>query len=322
MMKRTPAKKNIEKRRRSRNKSSPSPRSPLEVKNLKQVCHNCSKGLEPNDRALFVEEDVGRIFCSELCISAYFNSDIERLEKEYFKRLSSSDLSSTEREALAHLRWNTLQEPDEVWREKTLTGDFRFTLISEFQPQNKRIWCICICLFLRGEPSFLYLSFPTKNAAMVNYYRRGEQVQWQQTPGPSRVEKVPSLPMDGLASAWTEEEMMQAQMIPEENTMDISPADFELYQSCFEQTLELPDEVWSTHLPGETSLKVFHFIKRYSEENPSYWYVIVAREIEDDEQIEILNAFPTRNLSVLDRYRQGQQEVGYGESQAASRIVH
>jgi hypothetical protein len=152
-------------------------------KSGEEFCENCLKDLSQIDRALFVEEEVGRIFCSETCIAAYFTPEISRLEKEYFRRLSSNDLSAEERDHLSHLRWMTLQSPDEVWREKTLSGDYRYTLISELQPEDRAIWSVCICLFLRGEPSFLFLAFQTKNAAMVAAYRKGERVEWVKNRG-------------------------------------------------------------------------------------------------------------------------------------------
>jgi hypothetical protein len=293
---------------------------------------NCSKELEGRERALFVEEEVGRIFCSETCIADYFTPDIERLEREYNRRLSPSDLMGEERESLAHLRWITLQEPDEVWREKTLTGDYRFTLISEFQPGDRKIWCICICLFLRGEPSFLFLAFPTRNAAMVSAYRRGERVEWvrpaQESRSPQRSQEDERTQgnqkemMDGLASDWTEDETLRAQLIQERRSDDISPEDFALYQSCLEETLESPDEVWSLQLAGPDTLKLYHFIRHYQNESPSVWYIIVAKETEEEEQIEILDAFPTRDANLADRYRRGQQEVGTQDTRSLGKVVH
>ena len=194
-MRRAPSKKSIERRKNPRKSAargsksaspSASPSVSLQnslphastekVQSTEELCQNCAKDLKGSLRALFVEEEIGRIFCTESCIASYFTPEIERLEKGFFKRLSPSDLSSDEREQFAHLRWITLQEPDEVWREKTIAGDYRYTLISEFEPSQKKVWCICICLFLRGEPSFLYLAFTTLNAAMSNYYRKGEQL--------------------------------------------------------------------------------------------------------------------------------------------------
>jgi hypothetical protein len=310
-----------------------------------EFCRNCSKSLEKEDRALFVEEEIGRVFCTEKCISAYFTPEIERLEKEYYRRLSANDLSKEDRENLAHLRWVTLQEPDEVWREKTLSGDFRYTLISEFQPGTRKVWCICLCLFLRGEPSFLYLSFATKNTAMANHYRRGERVQWVKGEAEARrakteadgIEIVPASGLaeqgsgasseqgsDRLAAPWTEDEMFRAQAIQERRDDDIPPEEFSLYQSCLEETLETPDEVWTyiSSSKGKDPFAMYHFIRHYPDEDPGVWYVIIARETDDEEQIEILDAFPTRDAELVHRYRKGEQEVGSSSAGPVSRVVH
>ncbi len=348
------AKQDLEARKEAR-KSSKSERSAFQSKKEPaESCYHCSSVLESDERALFVEEEVGRIFCSEECISSFFAPDVERLEKEYLKQLSSSDLDGDEKEKLAHLRWITLEEPDEIWREKTLTGDFRFTLISEFKPGNRPIWCVCICLFLRGEPSFLYMAFPTKNAAMANFYRRGERVQWAKPPRENRVDAqqkpgdfqsddpvangqvllTPSGPrlIDGLADSWTEDETRRAQMVGNRRRDDIPAEEYEQYQSCMEQTLEEPDEVWTLQLDEEErktsedpldQLRLFHFVRQYPNGKSNYWYVIVARETEDEDEIEILDAFPTRDSDLVENYRRGTQEVGVGEEVSAqTRMVH
>jgi hypothetical protein len=296
-----------------------------------EFCENCLKDLSHTERALFVEEEVGRIFCSESCIAAYFTSEISRLEKEYFRRVSSSDLNGDEREKLAHLRWMTLQEPDEVWREKTLSGDYRYTLISEFQPENRFIWSVCICLFLRGEPSFLFMAFQTKNAAMVGAYRKGERVDWtrnQNSGSPGHFEdetlnaRRQSTVVDGLADAWTEEETQRAQVTQMRRTDDIPQGDFVLYEGCVDETLETPDEVWSLKPPENNPYQVYHFLRFYADESPGIWYVVIARETEDAGQIEILDAFPTRDSSLVERYRKGHQEIGHSEPEVAARVVH
>ncbi|MGZ3688902.1 MAG: PBECR2 nuclease fold domain-containing protein [Bdellovibrionota bacterium] len=342
-MKKAPSKKGSPERRKTPRSSAKSPgkRASSARKELSQDhCANCGKNLARDDRALFVEEELGRVFCAESCIAAFFTPDIERLEKEYFRKLSPQDLSGEEREALAHLRWVTLQEPDEVWQEKTLSGDLRYTLISEFEPGDRRVWCVCICLFLRGEPSFLYLAFPTRNPAMANFYRRGERVEWVK-PEKSRtpIEAAPETPttheddktgdpvIDGLADDWTEEETFRAQLNQERSAEDIPSEEYALYQTCIEETLENPDEVWSIGVSGKAGgeqLKLYHFIRHYPDEAPGIWYMIIARETEDDEeQIEILDAFPTRDSQLVDRYRRGTQEVGALDPRPASnRVVH
>jgi len=297
-----------------------------------ETCENCSQSITSDDKALFVEEEVGRIFCTEECIAEHFSTEIARLEKEYLRRRGDGDLTAEEREALDHLRWVTLQEPDEVWREKTLAGDYRYTLISEFEPGNRRVWCVCICLFLRGEPSFLYLAFPTKNEALVGQYRRGERVEWTGGAKPAQeaaakaasatAEEPAKYMIDGLADEWTEDETFRAELTQARKDDDIPASEYALYQSCLEESLEAPDEVWSLKLGKKDALTLYHFIKFYDEEPAGVWYVVVARETEDEEQIEILDAFPTRDPDLVERYRRGNQEIGETEMQSHSRVVH
>jgi hypothetical protein len=322
-----------------------------------ESCRNCAKDLSGDQRALFVEEEVGRIFCSEACIAAHFAPEIERLEKEYMRRLTPRDLNSDEREALDHLRWITLQEPDEVWREKTLSGDFRYTMISEFQPGDKRVWSVCICLFLRGEPSFLFIAFPTKNAAMVNHYRRGERVEWtkperaatEQSEGHENedaelADGADAEPTDRLADPWTEEETLRAQLVQERDESDIPAEEYALYQDCLQEALDAPDEVWSLDLGAEQDSEVdeasaasgsgeerdrdtdrntrlYHFIKHYSDRG--FWYVVIARETDDEDEIELLDAFPTRDANLVERHRRGSAEAGPAEvNKPGQRVIH
>src|SRR5262249_16264387 len=103
---------------------------------------------------------------------------------------------------------------------------------------------------------------------------------------------------------------------------DIPAEDFGLYEACIEETLEAPDEVWSVQLGGEEAAKMYHFIRYYEDQKPGIWFIIVARETDNEEEIEILDAFPTRDSSLVDRYRRGEQEVGTTPSGPATRVIH
>jgi hypothetical protein len=174
------------------------------------------------------------------------------------------------------------------------------------------------------------MAFVTRNAAMVNCYRRGERVEWanpdrqegrQKTNDDINVIRMLG-PTDGLATDWTEDETLRAQMVQGRKADDIPQTDFELYQSCLEETLEAPDEVWSIDTPGKKPLRLYHFLRYYPEEQPGVWYIIVARETDEDDQIELLDAFPTLDSELVERYRHGRQEVGATESHSQSRVVH
>lgn len=327
-------------------------------------CAHCEKDLTGSDRALYVEEEVGRTFCTEDCIASYFSPDIQRLEKEYFKHLPKDDLDGEEREKHAQLRWTTLQEPQEIWREKTLAGDYRYALISEYKLKGRNIWSVCICLLLRGEPSFLFIAIITRKESLVDRYRRGDRVQRVRR-APEKPESTretihtlhpemesegnpevssegegasepPAPPTDGLAEPWTEDEVLRAERIKSLSEDDIPVEQYKEYEKCVEPTLEKPDEIWSweereaASPEGEPAKKSaqghakhYHFIKKFEEESPPLWYVIVARETEQDDQLEIMDLFPTRNIELLDRYRRGEQELGESVQEPVfSRLVH
>lgn len=324
-MKRTSGKKSIEKSNKSdKSKSNSYSNFMNDTATHREVCLNCSKDLVGSERVLFVEEEVGRIFCSENCIAKFFSPEIKCLEKDYFKRRSNSDFSDRERKKLDHLRWITLEEPEEVWREKTLSGDFRYTLISEYKIDNKRLWCVCICLFLKGEPSFLYLSFPTKNSSMVNLYRKGEKIPFKINSSSGAKKKMMEqhhFPSDGLADAWTEEETIRATMGQSRGLDDIPSKDYGLYESCFQETLDEPDEVWCVTLK-KNEFQLFHFIRCYPEEQPGFWYIVIARETNNEEEIEILDACPTRDQNLVEKFRSGKQKVGVPATNLISKNVH
>ena len=279
-------------------------------------CVECNKKIAARDQALFVEEEVGRYFCSEACIIANFTPEIEKLEREYGKHVSPNDLTSEEREKYAHLRWLTLEQPDEIWREKTTPGDYRYTLISEFKPDQvsdhkhkdqKPVFAVAICLMLQGEPSFLYLAFTTNDRYLIDAFRKGEKLKMIRK---NSLDETPAEARDPgenrLAEPWSESDSIQAQILRARKEEDISTQDFSFYQNCLEETLQEPSELWS-YLP-KTTKRFYHFIRHYTHDQ-DYWYVVMAKDTEYETQIEIVDAFPTNDEGLIQLCRHGRKEV-------------
>ena len=293
-------------------------------------CSECKLAIVEKEQALFVEEDVGRLFCQESCIVAHFTPEIEKLEREYGRHVSAQDLNSEERERYAHFRWTTLENPEEVWVEKTATGDLRHTLISEFRPENKsenrekrNVYAVAICLMLQDEPSFLYLAFITSDRNLVDVFRKGEKykvlkqnsneadnpeinspdvhLETISTEGPSS--------SDRLAEPWTEADSVRASILKCRKHSDISAEDFGFYQNCLEETLKEPTELWSYQ--PKAARRVYHFIRRYDHDS-DYWYVVMAKDTPDETQIEIVEAFPTKDAKLVQMCRHGKKEL-FGE---------
>jgi hypothetical protein len=290
-------------------------------------CTSCGKGLQSEDRALFVEEEVGRIFCSEDCITQNFQTEIDAIEKEYFKHRPKDDLSPDEREQYAHLRWITIQEPDEVWREKRASGDYRYTLVSQFKPGSKAVWCVCICLFLRGEPSFLYMAFPTKSKALVERFRRGERAQFESAESMevSEGSEDEGDRTDGLAGdGWSQSETLRAEIHGTRRAGDIPAEEYGLYEKLLEKTLEQPDELWILESKDDGEPDRYHFLKLFPDEDGGpIHYIVVAQESEQSEHLEIVEQIPTRDATIAAQYRQGRQEALEEEDDTAvGRTIH
>ncbi len=282
-------------------------------------CRFCEKILDENQRVLFVEEEVGRVFCAEECILSYFNPEIDLLETRLQTHRKSEDFSDMEREELVHLKWSTLEQPDEVWCEKTLAGDYRYTLITVYDLEGEQIWSVAVTLFLNAEPSFLFLSFPTRDRSLVEVFKKGEPIEIQKFRSErdeSQTTKIitsegikDNVSFDGLAEPWTLDETITAELRKKRRREDIPVADYGLYEDCVEDTLQNPDEVWLNQ-------KLYHFIKKFEEaKDATFWYVVAAKETNEDDQLEIIDQFPTQDLALIEAYRTGSCEVVSNEDQ-------
>lgn len=289
-------------------------------------CCECNKLIPAKDQALFVEEEVGRYFCQESCIVAQFSGDIEKLEREYGRHVAPTDLSSEDRESYSHLRWKTLEEPSEVWREKVSSGDYRYTYIAQFTPDKKPVWGVAVCLMLRGDPSFLFIAFATNDSHLVDVFRKGERQKISRKNGVKSASSLKAETLakeeveadanaeDGLAEPWSESDSVRASIVGNRKSGDISPDDFGFYQKCLEETLQEPTELWS--YTGKKSKRVYHFIREY-EHDANYWYVVMAKDTTDETQIEIIDAFPTKDQELIKICRHGKKEVLGNSEQAA-----
>lgn len=283
-------------------------------------CCECNNVIKAREQALFVEEEVGRYFCEEACIIAHFTDEIEKMEREYGRHVSTKDLTGEEREKYAHYRWATLEEPNEVWLEKIPSGDHRYTLISQFPVENKTVWGVGVCLMLRGEPSFLFIAFVTGDKKLVDVFRKGERqkIVKQAREDESVIEDDSSENHQNgmLAEPWSESDSVRAGIISSRTEQDIPFEDFGFYQKCLEETLQEPTELWS--YTANSKKKIYHFIREY-EHDQNYWYVVMAKDASDETQIEIIDAFPTKDRHLMELCRHGKKEV-MGGSQTAMEL--
>ena len=94
---------------------------------------------------------------------------------------------------------------------------------------------------------------------------------------------------------------------------DISFEDFSKYEKYFELTLQEPDEVFEIKdNEGDT---FFNYIKNFSQDNTSFFYIISCLKRVDSETSNEINvfpvlAFPTNDLDLFSDFRAGTRISG------------
>jgi hypothetical protein len=266
------------------------------------LCVCCQTPIVARDSAYFVEEEVGRLFCSEQCIIQFFRPEIQTLEKLYFKTVLPTELSADVREAHAHLRWRALESPSEAYEERLPSGDRRYTFVAEGNSDGERTYGVSVCLMLRGEPSFLFIAFVTRHRSLVDAFCQGRPVTL--TRESHQDEPASPAPRDRLADDWTADDSARASLVQHRSENDIPEAQFPDFEDCLEGTLQDPSELWQYEVSLERN--VYHFIKEYTRAE-KFWYVVIARDAEDPAQIELVDAFPTRDADLVERARAGMK---------------
>ncbi len=277
-----------------------------------QSCSQCQKrlGLPEGPEALFVEDHRIHLFCSEACIVAFFKPAMSALKNEVERSRTSDDLSVAEQTALAGARWATLEKPDEIYVETLESGEERSILVRQFDDTaGSAYWCVGVTFFLQGDPSFLFHAWVTRDEqALVNPFRtRGKG-------GPI------TMATDQLAQDWTQNESVLAQLVQPRIKGDIPFSDFTQYEACIEETLRAPDEVWTEAFAG---MVIYSFLKSFvnADTQENFSYVVLTRETEEEDQLEILDTFPTRDDGYLTTFRRGNQEYNAQQEAEAPEVA-
>lgn len=215
------------------------------------------------------------------------------MEEAFLKARNPGDIDDIESRQVAHFRGLTLEDPDEVWMDETETGERHFTFIGHFRRGEERLSQVVICLTIDGVPSFIFLSFCTRDEDLIEEYRRGKDMlaandDSQQAQGqppepelvPDTVSTVPE-PEPGVAEAEggyaSEFERMYAEM---RQPGDIPREQFVHFEDYVEPTIEDPDEIW-----------------KFVDDEGNEWLTFIARhscspaEIDDDDELESVDEF-------------------------------
>jgi hypothetical protein len=214
------------------------------------------------------------------------------MDEEFRSLKSRKDFAEPEASNMHHLQNLVLEDPDEVWLEQKESSERHFTFISHFEEGDQKFSYVVVCLTIEGVPSFVFLSFPTKDQELVEHYRKGRdlKVDFEQIAAEAAVSQqldasggvteadftgggslMEFLGKQGLkggavgtgASDENLKEKLERFCLENRNTNDIPVAAFSEFEHFSEQTLDDPDEIWT--LVDNEQNTWYTFISRFSQ---------------------------------------------------------
>jgi hypothetical protein len=254
---------------------------------------------------IIIDEKQGLIFENEKTLFGYFAVPIKEYENLFQKNYRASvDFSPEEQQEHASLLEETLDDPDEIWLDQETFEDLKVhTFVRSFETKQQTFYYIAVVYVNTEEnyPSFVFMHFPTKDNEMLEtfrkdeiiFHRKLEAIQFAAIEGDSLLEG------DYLAIGLLES------MLKLRGEKDIPTDKFKDYVDCRESTINSPDEIWRK--VDTTGHVLVTFIKEFPDLGVEDCYYIVVTEEDTEAQVNsLLFSFPTKDETLVDRYRQGE----------------
>ncbi len=258
----------------------------------------------PLKQALQIEIDpkANLVFTTEDSLLEHFRPSTDHLEAEFLKlRDLDEDFSDEEQESFNHHLDLTVEDPDEIWEDgETIGGSVIYIYIRFFADEEDWLAHVAICYLTDGAPSFIYLHFATRREEMVEAYRRG-RLFYDRVTG-----LVPkgALEGDALHEGETLANGLYLAMMKLRSEKDLGEERFSEFMALRELCLKDADEIWRS---SEGGVVLVSFIKDFqSDSGEELSYVVVTQEDSASSSHTLLFSFPTNDISLVDRYRHGE----------------
>ncbi len=260
-----------------------------------------SKKIKPTKNIII---DDGLSFSGEDELLAYFKEEIIYFEEEYKKVKSKLDIEEQDLSELEHFLDNTLESPDEVWLDdSSLSGKIFYNHLKKIIHKDTELFYVAITYHdAKDDPTFIYFHLATVSEKIYKKYRRGERIYHHS------LKDVQEGILDGDALSEGEPVALglYKAMMTLRGDEDIPEADFKKYADLREKTIYEPDEIWKNKdHPPESFV---YFIREFNDIDgiKDLYYVVATIEEEEADSHALLFSFPTKDSSLLSRYRQGE----------------
>jgi hypothetical protein len=254
-------------------------------------CSECKKIVSKVEELLFVEDGIGRGFCSESCIEKYFGPLIDYYEEfEKTVRKSTGIIDEPCLKYVGHPSFmeTTLTRPAQIWRIENELKEEVYCFIGEYKEREtqyqKKFYLIIVCTLFDQRPAFIFSVTATKDPTLLKVYQSGEKIDDPKSflkPSHSAADKeappIDILP-EGIQGLEQKKGQVLAQQLELRGEADIAFDQFNLYDQFFDLTLEDPDEIyrWQDG-DGDTLLT---YIKAHNQGNTSFFYFVIMLKVD------------------------------------------
>jgi hypothetical protein len=268
-------------------------------------CQGCRHPLDPDEKIVYVEESGNRYFCSEKCIRSYYDPMAEHYRQLMVQIRDPHDISEADFATYESYAPLCLSNPDEIWADHTEFGETVYFYLANFTNEGGKFTYIVACFCLEDEPTYILLSFPTRDKKLAEEFRRGEKLELkEEDEEASEPEVSPVLAEDFLARQGN---AIEEDMLRHRAHDDVPQAEFEEFVHLVDQTIENPDEVWELQDEGDNPL-----LTLISQHEESLHYVVICTfdASQGQESWRVIYSFPSRDPALVQRYRRGQLREG------------
>lgn len=251
---------------------------------------------------IVIDRSAGYIFKTEKDMLEFFKPQIERIEADHTHWLKTNqELVGLDVDVEAELDL-TLEEPQEIWHDPQTFKDYPIFHFIRPLDDVEAYQVVTSYVSAEDEPTFIFQHFITKDLDLVNHYRRGELIYDR------AFEEVGFGALDGDALSEGDPLAMGLfiAMLKVRADKDVAEDDFKKYgDELREETIENADEIWrNADLTGN---QIVTFIREFPDhEVRDIHYIAVTQEDPASKVHSLLFSFPTSDLSLVDRYRHGE----------------
>jgi hypothetical protein len=302
----------------------------LSLKTPIYFCSECKKIVGHLDELLFIDEFSHKGFCSEDCIEDFYFPLVKHYEiLEHSLRTNLNLLKENiSIEPLDEkLVEETVTHPSEVFRQSNELHETFYHFIKHYSDFS----VIVVSSVYRNEASFIFLTTVTKSKLLLNEFRYSEKINDRDIGEQSLLEESESFDdginhnnfegIDGVDEESENEDMIFIQLLESKKSKiladviinrkenDIPFEEYPGYEFCFQETLELPDEVFEKK--DDEGDKLFTYIKSFSKgahgEESFFYIVICLKRSADNTNVSVypILAIPTIDMKMCQEFRGG-----------------